>query len=180
MYRTCWGKTKTLNPTSLQAIQVTAVQNNGDIWCTVEWTDLELGWAAGLPCSACQSSTPSQDFILVVLETSPSSPSQKTPPSEVSATLVKIVFLEIVSMAIGLVFIEVPESIHKQLGPMYWRSNLLVLHNSFVDFSNCCNLFLTWSHSKESSFWVYGPEFSILIEPHPSNIITNTGNFVVW
>lgn len=90
-----------------------------EIFYAQKWTDLELGWAAGLPCSACQSSTPSQDFILVVLETSPSSPSQKTPPSEVSATLVKIVFLEIVSMAIGLVFIEVPESIHKQLGPMY-------------------------------------------------------------
>lgn len=59
------------------------------------------------------------------------------------------------------------------------KVQLMVLHNSFVDLANCCNLFLTWSYSKESSFWVYGPEFSILIEPHPSNIITNTGNFVV-
>ena len=35
-------------------------------------------------------------------------PSHHTPPSGVSATLVKIVFLARVAMALGLVFIEVP------------------------------------------------------------------------
>lgn len=61
-----------------------------------------------MPCSGCQSSTPNQDLIFVDRGSSPSNPSQYTPPSDVSATLVKMVFLEMVSIAIGLVFTEVP------------------------------------------------------------------------
>lgn len=43
-----------------------------------------------------------------------SMPSQYTPPSLVSATLVKIVFLQIVAMALGLVFSEVPGATPKK------------------------------------------------------------------
>src|SRR5579859_5947937 len=41
-------------------------------------------------------------------------PSHQTPPSGVSATLVKMVFLERVAMALGLVFLEVPGATPKK------------------------------------------------------------------
>src|SRR5258708_8606417 len=41
-------------------------------------------------------------------------PSHQTPPSGVSATLVKMVFLESVAMALGLVFLEVPGATPKK------------------------------------------------------------------
>lgn len=43
-----------------------------------------------------------------------SRPSHQTPPSLVSPTLVKTVFLEIVAMACGLVFMEVPGATPKK------------------------------------------------------------------
>lgn len=39
---------------------------------------------------------------------------------------------------------------------------------------------LTWRYSKESSLRVDCSELPILIKPHPRNIITNTGNLVIW
>ena len=57
----------------------------------------------GLPCQSMHSAGGSSVI-----------PSHHTPPSGVSATLVKIVFLASVAMALGLVFIDVPGATPKK------------------------------------------------------------------
>lgn len=70
---------------------------------------LELGWAAGPVLFPLTQFFPLQSVMVVFLSTSSSIPSQYTPPSLVDATLVNIVFLKMVSMAIGLLLLEVPK-----------------------------------------------------------------------
>ena len=70
---------------------------------------LELGCAALIFLFLSQFS-PVHEVILTSGDVSSSSPSQKNPPSLVSATFVNNVFRLIVCIAIGFVFEEVPAS----------------------------------------------------------------------
>ena len=71
---------------------------------TIHMTNLELGQTAVL-----SKVSPSQDSMVMSLLISFSRPSQNTPPSLVSATLVNTVLDWMVSiMVIGLVLMEVP------------------------------------------------------------------------
>src|SRR5699024_250387 len=74
----------------------------------------EFGWAAGLPELADQFSSPSQDVIRTPVGVSFSRPSQNTPPSDVLATLVKIVFRAMVAIAFGFVSRLVPGATPKK------------------------------------------------------------------
>src|ERR1700737_4379125 len=77
-----------------------------------------LGWAAGVVDAGCWSvAVPNQGLPRQSVRcggTSSVIPSHQTPPSGVSATLVKIVFLARVAMALGLVLTLVPGATPKK------------------------------------------------------------------
>src|ERR1035438_5445210 len=83
--------------------------------CEAGEVNRELGWAALAPVSwailgvqqlPCQSRQDGGGESVM--------PSHHTPPSGVKATFVKIVLLESVAMAVGLVFTEVPGATRKK------------------------------------------------------------------
>ena len=75
----------------------------------------ELGCAAGLPLALVQFSSPSHEVIFTS-SGGRGRPSHQTPPSLVWATLVKIVFSNIVSMATWFVLLEVPKDVTRNEG----------------------------------------------------------------
>lgn len=107
---------------------------------------LELGWAAFLCLeSLFQSSSPSQEVILTPGSISSSRPSQKTPPSLVWATLVKMVLCWIICMAKKFVLLDVPVNRRTSLVTSVlgsWRrllqGNILIFQTPSSKFTKSC------------------------------------------
>lgn len=120
-------------------------------------SDLELGWAAGLAAPGVQSFWPSQDSMATPGSSSFSRPSQKTPPSLVLATLVKIVFFFSVSMAIGLVRWLVPVPTTDSVQPF---QRLLLAISTGTD-------------AEEAVLGIDGAQTAVGVEAHPGDVVAD-------